>query len=168
MPVEVVKIEGLAGVLETLKQLPPEVVSKNGGPVRSALRKAAKVLQQRALENLDAVIAANAAKYPQEQSTGLLRKNLVLTRGRRNNFNGESMLVRIRQKKYPGRSGRGATTAQVGRLLETGSEHQPPNPYMAPAFAAKKDEAVAVFVAELRTKLDAAVKRLAKANGVKS
>jgi len=51
MKVEV-QLEGLQGVLETLKALPSELVSRNGGPVRSALRKGALVIFKQANSNL--------------------------------------------------------------------------------------------------------------------
>lgn len=44
----VTKMEGLEGVLATLKSLPPELVSKGGGPVRFAVRKAANIIRDEA------------------------------------------------------------------------------------------------------------------------
>ena len=52
MAIETTQIEGLAGVLDTLKRLPPEIVSKRGGPVRAALNKAARMIQKQVIVNL--------------------------------------------------------------------------------------------------------------------
>ena len=60
MKVEV-KLPGLEGVLDTLKSLPPELVSKRGGPVLAALKKGAKVIQLQEKANLRAAIAHTTA-----------------------------------------------------------------------------------------------------------
>ena len=77
MKVEV-KVSGLDGVLDTLKSLPAEVVSKRGGPVRAALRKGAVVIQKQEKANLQAV-TVNADDPDKAASTGLLLKNVVET-----------------------------------------------------------------------------------------
>ena len=165
---ETVRIEGLQGVLRTLQQLPPEIVSKNGGPVRFALRKAAQVIQKEAISNLERVIAEPNADG-EESSTGLLKKNIVLTRGRRNSFKGESFLVRIRSKRYPESTGKkSVTTAQVGRLLEYGTETRAPMPWLRPAYAAKRGEALQVFSVEINKRLNSIQRRLERANRVKT
>ena len=76
-----VKVTGIDGVLDALKALPPEIVSKRGGPVKSALRKAAQVIRKQAIANLDSVtqdVSVDGELY----STGLLKKNVVVTRGK--------------------------------------------------------------------------------------
>ena len=80
MAIESFRVEGLAGVLDTLKQLPPELVSKNGGPVRTALRKAAVLIQKQAQANVQSIMdTPNAGGMPAE-STGLLLKNIITQR----------------------------------------------------------------------------------------
>lgn len=162
---ERVRLDGLEGVLKTLQQLPPEIVSKNGGPVRASLRKAAQVIQRQEIANLDAVIAQQNDDG-EKRSTGLLKANIVLTRGRRNSFKGESMFVRIRNKKYPATSGKPVTTAQNARLLEYGTEKRAALPFIRPAFEAKKTEALTVFVTEINKRIAAVVKKLEKQNRV--
>ncbi len=167
MASEVVRIEGLKGVLDTLKQLPPEIVSKNGGPVRGALRKAALVLQREAVANLDKIIAEPNQDGRQE-STGLLKANVVTTRGRRNAFKGESYFVRVRRKVYPDAKGKRISTQKVARLLEYGTARRAPLPWLRPAFATKKQEAVNVFTTDINKRLAAILKRLQRANRVKT
>ncbi len=56
-----VKISGIDGVLALLQQLPAEVVSKKGGPVKAALRKGARVILAAAQANLKMVTANTCA-----------------------------------------------------------------------------------------------------------
>ena len=80
MAIESFRVEGLQGVLDTLKQLPPELVSKNGGPVRTALRKASVLIQKQAQANVQSIMdTPNAGGMPAE-STGLLLKNIITQR----------------------------------------------------------------------------------------
>lgn len=150
------KISGLEGVLETLKSLPAEVVSKRGGPVKSALRKGAVVIYKQA--------AANLAAATSNESTGLLQKNLVVTRGKApRSGKGERYLVRVRRKSYQ-REGQAVNTVQTASLLEYGSSQQPAEPWIRPAFASKKEQAVQTVETELQAAIARVVKKLAAAN----
>lgn len=171
------RVEGLKGVIDTLKQLPPEVVSKRGGPVRAALRKAAVVIQKQEIENLQAIIL-EPNKDSSDRSTGLLEKNIVVSRSRfRNGANGERYLVRVRRKVYPGQApksnrrqkgAKNVVTSQVARLLEYGTVRRTPRPFIRPAFDAKKQEAVDTFVTETNKGIERIVKKLERQNRVKS
>lgn len=160
-----VSVKGLDGVLDTLRSLPPELVSRRGGPVRAALRKGAVVIHKQALANLK-VSTANQPSY----STGLLQKNLVVTRGKAPLVGkGERYLVRVRRKVYPGRSGRSAggkatTTLAAANLLEYGSSKQRAEPWLRPAFAARAEQAIRTIESELVKGVDRIVRRLAAKN----
>jgi hypothetical protein len=155
-----VKIEGLNGVLETLKQLPPEIVSKNGGPVKTALRKAALVILNQAKSNLQAVTRSSD---PEKQfSTGLLLKNLIASRGKPPpGVRGEMYLVRVRRKAYP-RKGRSVSTIKAGSLLEYGSVKQPAEPWLRPAAQTKYQEAMNTFEVEIKKGIEKVQKKLAQ------
>lgn len=158
------KLTGLDGVLDMLKALPPEVVSKRGGPVKTALRKGALVIQRQAKANLVAV-TNNQAEGEEKTSTGLLAANLVVTRGKPPiGGNGERYLVRVRRKSYQ-RKGKSTTTQLNGARLEYGTSEQPAEPWLRPAFAAKAEEAIRTVETELLNQIDRIVKRLAKRGG---
>ena len=162
MQVEV-KLEGLNGVLDTLRSLPPEVVSKRGGPVKSALRKGAQVIFKEAKQRLT-VAVSNANEEGAKYSTGLLLQNLVVTRGKEpNTGKGERYLVRVRRKSYQ-RKGQSITTLATANLLEYGSIKQTPEPWLRPAFEAKAEEAIRTTEAELLKQIDRIVKKLAQQN----
>lgn len=171
MAIESFRVEGLKGVLDTLQMLPPELVSKNGGPVRSALRKAAVLIQKQAQENVQAIIDAPNADGEPSRSLGLLKANIIVQRikppaGQR----GERYMVRVRKKAYPReRTGpnKGKTALGVGALLEQGTERRDAMPWMRPAFEARRVEAVQVFERELPAAIDRIVKKLAKQNRVR-
>lgn len=159
------RLRGLDGVLDTLHSLPAEVVSKRGGPVRSALRKGAVVIHKQELANLTRSLA-NAPHY----STGLLAKNVVVTRGKPPvDGKGERYLVRVRRKVYPGKVGRSGggkavTTLAAAQLLEYGSSKQPAEPWIRPAFTSRAAEAVRTVERELFAGIDRIVRRLAGRN----
>lgn len=154
------KIEGLNGILETLKKLPPEVVSKRGGPVKSALRKGALIILKQAKTNLQNVTRSTD---PEKQySTGLLLKNVITTRGKPPpNVRGEVYLIRVRRKGYP-RKGRTVSTQKTGSLLEYGSVKQPAEPWLRPALDARGEEAMQVVKRELLREIDKVTKKLAQ------
>lgn len=158
------KLTGLNGVLETLKALPAAVVSKRGGPVKSALRKGALVILKQEKANLQAV-TANTNDEGKRYSTGLLLKNLIASRGKApTGGNGERYLVRVRRKTYPQKSGKPVTTLKTAQLLEYGSSQQPAEPWIRPAFNAKAAEAITTVERELVAGIDRIVKKLAAQN----
>lgn len=160
---DAVKLRGLDGVLGMLQSLPAEVVSKRGGPVKSALRKGAVVLHKQAKANLRAAIAHQSDEDDQ-RSTGLLLDNLVVTRGKPPaDGKGERYLVRVRRKSYKRKSGEAVTTLKTAQLLEYGSSQQPAEPWLRPAFNARAAEAITTVERELVKGIDRIVTKLAKA-----
>lgn len=157
---ETVRIEGLQGVLEQLRALPPEIVSKAGGPVKFALREAANLLRDEAKRNVRTIIDTPNVGGD-DKSTGLLLLSIVAGRSKpKPGVKGERFAVRIRAKqKYPAERGNNLTAAQIGRQLEYGTEKRQPMPWLRPAFDAKKNEALQVFVAEISKRTTAAIKR---------
>jgi HK97 gp10 family phage protein len=165
MAVETVRIEGLEGVMKTLRELPPELVSKRGGPVRTALRNASKILVEEARSNVQRIIDEPNIDGMPTKSIGLLKNSIVTVRNSRMRVKGERYYVRVSRKKYPaGRSDKTATG--VGALLEHGTERRRPMPWLRPAFDTKKNEAVQQFPKEMRRQLDRITKKLARQNGV--
>jgi len=155
-----IKLTGLDGVLDLLKSLPPEVVSKKGGPVKNALRNGARVIHREAALNL--ARSTDALTQDDADSTGLLQKNLVVTRGKEPiGTKGERYLVRVRRKSYQ-RKGKPVTTLKTAHLLEYGSSQQPAEPWLRPAFAAKAAEAIKTIERDLLTSLNLIVRKLAK------
>lgn len=158
-------LTGVDGVLDTLRSLPPELVSKRGGPVKSALRKGAVVIFKAAKQNLQQAVAA-ATDEGDKLSTGLLEKNLVVTRGKEpTGSKGERYLVRVRRKSYPNRKGGAvATTLKTAQLLEYGSSQQPSEPWLRPAFQATARQAISTIEVELGKAIARVVKKLAQQN----
>ena len=157
-----VDVSGLDDVLRMLQQLPAEVVSKRGGPVKLALKKGATVIYKQADINL--MLATQGMVSDEKQySTGLLRKNLIVSRGKEPlGSKGERYLVRVRRKSYPDRKGEVTTTLKTAQILEYGSEKQQPDPWIRPAFQSKAEEAIRVISDDLRERLDKIVKKLAR------
>jgi HK97 gp10 family phage protein len=161
------QLQGLEGVLATLKSLPAEVVSNKGGPVKNALKDGAYVIHAKALENLKKSTAGPL-------TTGLLVESLIVSRGKApKSGKGERYLVRVKKKGYAGRSEgkgkklKGVTTLQTANLLEYGSSTQPAEPWLRPAFQATAQQAIKTTEASLVKRLNAIVKKLAKQNAGK-
>jgi HK97 gp10 family phage protein len=154
------KLTGIDGIIATLRALPPEIVSKRGGPAKAALRKAARVIQKPAVANV------RASADEDREATELLAKSVVVTRGKPpSDGKGERYLVRVKRKTYPGRSGKPTTTLKTAQLKEYGSSQQQAEPWLRPAFAAKAKEAIGVVTTELVKGIDRVVAKLAKQNG---
>lgn len=164
-----VKLQGADEVLNMLKRLPAEVVSKRGGPVRAALRKGAKVIQMQEIANLNAATASG------NTSTGFLAKHVVVTRGKApTDGKGERYLVRIKRAAYiragndstklkkREKAGKRVTTLQTAQLLEYGSSQQPAEPFIRPAVKSKAQAAITVATASLVEAVDRIAKRLLK------
>jgi HK97 gp10 family phage protein len=173
MATDLVRLEGLEGVMNTLRALPPEVVSKNGGPVRTALRRGAVIIQKQAQDNVQAIIDAPNADG-RFVSTGTAKRAIRIKRVRPlRGQKGEAFIVAVKRQRYEGRriKRKGRREAELMAndvlfMLESGTERRAPMPWMRPAFESKKVEALRMFTAELPRAIDRIVKKLARQNGV--
>lgn len=155
-----VKITGIDGILATLKSLPPEIVSKRGGPVKLALAKGARLIRDEAKKNLRAAIARNG-----EESTGLLENSVIASRGKApSSGKGERYLVRVKRKTYADKKGKPVTTLKTANLLEYGSVTQPATPWLRPAVISKGQQAITVIVDDLKRRIDLTIRKLAAQN----
>lgn len=151
-------LSGVDGILKTLKSLPAEVVSKRGGPVKLALAKGARLLRNEVKKNLRAVISS-------DESTGLLEKNIIASRGKAPTVgNGERYLVRVKRRTYIDRTGKPVTTLKTANILEYGSEKQTAKPFIRPAAVSKAQQTINVVTTDLKMRLDKVVKDLARIN----
>lgn len=160
-------LRGVDGLLDTLKKLPPELVSKRGGPVKLALAKGARLIRDQALTNLRSAIERNG-----DASTGLLEKSVIVSRGKApSSGKGERYLVRVRRKAYDQQkisrkqaAGKRATTHKTASLLEYGSVNQMATPWLRPAVRQKSAQAINVITDDLKRRVDLVVKKLAAQN----
>jgi HK97 gp10 family phage protein len=140
------KVEGLKELDRALGEL-PKATGKN--VVRRVLRK-----------SLEPILTAAKANAP--VATGRLRESMVISsqlkrsqRGRRETRTGVTMYV-----------GSGATGkvrhAPHAHLVEFGTAHRSPKPYMRPAFDANKEKVVEIQRQELGTEIAKAWDRLVK------
>ena len=175
---ETVQIEGLDQLLERLKALPPEVVSKRGGPVRTAVRKGAVVIQKQMQANIRAFVSEpNSGGWPDE-STGLMERSVkpIRMKAHRGGLKGESYLVTIpRRVRYPAdkRTPSGIPVAVIARIHEYGPSmtfkrgplkgrtiKYKERRWARNAFHAKKGEAAEVMRDELLKGVDRVVRKL--------
>lgn len=154
-------MKGLDDVLAKLEALPREIASKNGGPVRVALRKGAIVIRDEWKSQVQRVIDEPNVGGKPTVSTGLLKSSITVTRDskpQRARAN-ERYVVRVRSKKYP--NGK-TTTPQVARLLEYGSEKMQAKPWAAPGFMGRRQQALNTVVTEMNKGIERIVKKLSR------
>lgn len=157
---ELTHVKGLDGLLKTLLALPPEIVSRSGGPVRTALRKAGVVFQKAARENIKQIVAAPNKDGRTPESSKTLETSIIVSRGKpQPGFKGEVFRVRV---KRGARAPNGETANKYGGILEFGYEGVAAKPWLRPAFEANKHEALGVFVSEMQKRLDAAARKARK------
>lgn len=156
-----VKLHGLEGVIEALQALPAEIVSKRGGPVRAALRKGGDVILKQLKINLRQVTARAGVPDEQSTSTGFLLTQAVTTRGKPpTDGKGERYLVRFRKKRYPDR--KLVTALKTAHLLEYGSEKQPAEPFIRPAYETQAGAALRVIESDLAASIARITRKLAR------
>lgn len=155
-----VEVAGLKELNARLLALPAEIGNK---PLKMALRKAGKVVQE-------------SAKARVRRKTGVLADNIIVAQVRKLP-RGEvavQVTIRARAKKYKDsarnrRSGRvGGSYADVGplfyaRFLEFGTSKMRPYPFLRPAFEENKTQLPEL----LRTELSVAIDRYVAKYGIK-
>jgi len=150
------KLRGLDDVMRTLQSLPPEVVSKRGGPVKSALARGARLLRDKAKQNLQAAITQE-----RDESTGLLLQNVVASRGKPPiGSKGERYLVRVRSKTYTRQGKETVTTRKTASLMEYGSSHQPARPWLRPAVHQHGQQVIELVRADVIRGIDRTIVKL--------
>ena len=159
-------LSGLDDVLAKLKALPPEIVSKGGGPVRFALMKGAQVVRDEWRSQVQRVIDEPNAGGEPTDSTGLLQSSIGVTRSSNPKRFGanERYVVRVRSKKYPMKPGakEQVTTSQVARLLEYGTEKMVAKPWATPGYMSSRQQALNTVVRELNRGIERVVKKLSR------
>lgn len=154
------KIEGVTGLLQTLQSLPPEVVSKRGGPVKLALAKGARMLRDQAKDNFRRSAAVGGA-----DSTDTTVNSIIASRGKApTGTKGERQLVRVKRKVFVNAHGAKTTTRKAAQLMEYGSARQPAIPWLRPAVQRRGSQIIDTITEDLLKRLDQITKRLAAKN----
>lgn len=154
-----VQLNGLDTVLATLNKLPKEVVSKRGGIVRQAVFAGARVIRVEARKNLTKA-TSNARKDGNNAvSTGLTAKNIVIRRKNMlNGEKGERALLTVAYKPHPGYKSKFRKKPikfnDIAFMLEYGTSKQRAEPWLRPAFNAKKEQAIDKMRSDLLLKID--------------
>lgn len=160
---ESTRIEGLDELLNKLQALPGELASRNGGPVRTALFKAAAVVRDE---------ARNRAPV----RSGLMRDNIVAKRNRNPGEHdateeygvgvaagSKRKYANTRRNRRARKAGEEYTAPSVAfywRFIEFGTAKLAARPFLRPAFDQTKEQALAVFKTELAAGIDRIVRKL--------
>jgi len=166
LPVKMeLQLDGLDGVLDTLKRLPPELASRNGGLVRAALRRGAMVIVKQARINFKAAVAL-PGKTGITDTTGFTEKNIVAKRRRMiPGVSGERAVVTVNYVYHPNKhSYRGdfIRANDIAFIMESGSSKQAPTPWLVPAFKTKAAEAIRTTEDALVKAIDRVLRKIAK------
>ena len=152
-------VKGLDGILDTLKALPAEIVSKSGGPVKLSLRAGAKVIQQQYVDNVKLIIDQPNKDGSTPDNSGTWEKAIVVSRAKPGSFKGEWFKVRI---KRGAKAPNGVTANKYAGVQEFGDETHEAKAPMRRAFDARKTDALAVIVSEMQKRTQAAIKKATK------
>lgn len=156
-----IEVKGLKELSIALRALPRELASKGGGPLRSAIFQAAKVIRDEAIRRAP-------------ERTGNLKRNIVAARMRKTKQGTQGYFVEVRRKKRKyaatkanvrtGKAGKSydVREAYYGMMVELGTEKMPAQPFLRPAFESKKLEAVAKFREAFAAAIQRAAKKVAK------
>lgn len=160
-----VRVEGLREALELLRSLPPELVSRRGGVVRSALFSSANVVRRQA------IATAPRGKGPM---SGRLARNIILVRHRNPERLGVSedyaMTVRRGPRRRRGSKLAGGQSvsrrddpkdAYYARFVEFGTKHMQNHAskgFMRAAFDGRREQATEMF----RRRLSSGIQRVIK------
>lgn len=153
-----ITVDGDGQIRRMLESLPANIARKRG-PVRKALGKGARLLRDQARINLRTV-ARTPGKTGENHSTGFTAKQIIAKRRRspRDPARGERYIVTVKYVEHPNRHKRNKTQPwranDAAFLLEYGSSKQPAEPWLRPAFEARKAEAVNVSIQTFRAELD--------------
>lgn len=155
---ETVRVIGLEGVLDSLRKLPPELVSRRGGVILFGLRKGANVIRKAWRQEIERLIAEpniGGVYY----STGTYSRAIRVNRMRQPQRVGANEAVRV---TVPGRFTYpdGKRVAMVAGVLEFGTEHMEAKAPMRKAFESSKNEALDAVVKGINLGLERAITKL--------
>jgi HK97 gp10 family phage protein len=157
-------LSGLDGVLNMLQKLPAEVVSKNGGPVRKVLRKAARLIQKEAKASFASAVAQVGVSGITD-STGFTERQIIVKKGKYGG-KGERQVVTVKYgQAHPSGGkfrGRPIFANDIAFIMEAGTSKQPATPWIRPAFVAKAAAAIRLVETELPKEVERIAARLAK------
>jgi HK97 gp10 family phage protein len=149
------RLEGLSELLRKLTTLSSDIGSKGGGPLRLALFAATKLMRDDAQQRAPV-------------DTGRLQRNVIAFRDRDPRSSGVTEQYGItfrrgkqgRQRRSYHTTARGEKDAFYGRFVEFGTSKAPAQPFLRPAFEAKKMESAEMFRTKLAAAIDAAVRKM--------
>ena len=157
-----VEIEGLGELLRRLEALPREISGKNGGPVRRALGRAARLVRDEVKKNapkrtgrLEANIIA--ARVRDDRPPGVSERFVVSVRGKRQRYGNTA---ENRRSGRVGKTYQRDGEAFYWKFLEFGTQKRAATPFIQPSFAASAQAALDEFSRALGRDLDKIVRKL--------
>ena len=142
------KVEGLQDILNAMEQIKDEL---KGDPLRSSLRKALTPIVDQ---------AKSSAPVDEGRLRDAIKTRPLPADDMPSGFSdGQELFVLSSRKKDPD----APDNAWYWHFVEFGTEKMTRRPFLAPAFASKKQDAIEAFVKEMRAQLEKNVKRINKA-----
>lgn len=139
---EFVKVQGLAELKRAMAEIP---IAMQGKVSLELLRKAGKPM-------LDDARARAPAR------TGKLRKNIYMARARDSSPKAPLIVIRVRRR---GKAG-ALQNAFYWLFQEFGTSHNPPQPFLRPAFEANKQTSLGILRKVTAEEVEKAARKVAK------
>ena len=162
---ETIKVHGLQELSQTLMKLPAELEKR---VIMGALRAAGQTIRK------EAMARAPILQEPDpRRRAGTLRKSISVRRvkGKVAVYVGVFGLSGKRMAEFKAGGGKkGANNPDdpyYWKWVEYGTKKMAARPFLRPAFEAKKFEAIRLFEAYMKKRLDKEVRKVAQANGMR-
>jgi HK97 gp10 family phage protein len=145
-----VNVQGLSQLLKNMEQLPRELVSKNGGLVRSALFQSTKRVRDK-------------ARQLAPKQTGAMSRAVVAVRDKDPQKTGASERYGVGVRKVKKTKAKpSASDPFYWRFVEFGTEKMKATPFLRPAFEQEKEAALADFSASLARGIARVTRKMSK------
>lgn len=157
-----VQVDGLGELLKRMEALPKEITGKNGGPVRRALGRAARLVRDEVRTNApkrSGNLAANiiAARVRDDRPLGVAERFVVSVRGKRRKYGNTA---ENRRSGRVGKTYQRDGDAFYWKFLEFGTAKMAARPFIQPSFASRAPDAIREFARALTADLDKIVRKL--------
>lgn len=165
---ETVRIEGLDGLLASLRAMPAELVGKASGPVQFGMRKGGNLIRDEARQRAPKATGFMASQIVTKRMSAKLARRVGANEyftvgvklGKKKKF---SNTKRNRRKQRVGGLYETAGWAHYWRFLEFDTKFRKATPFLTPAAEARGPEAAAEIAKQIRVGID----RIAKKHGWK-
>lgn len=164
---EIKHLEGLDGLLATLREMPPELIKGARSPVAYGLRRGANVIRDYARSTAPRRTGFMASQIATRRANARQRRKAKAATGADEYFTvgiapRRGRYSNTRRNRGLGRVGKTYEFdgwAYYWKFIEFGTRHRGATPFLSPAGEAKGPEAAQITIKEIRNGIDRIIKK---------